>query len=98
MLVCEVSATVSAAVQATARVNVPVLPHIIRCCIVLATHDTDVPLLAIAEGPQTVTLGTLSSCGGWGDLFLVDHVVGVIVRDIVILRLKMIHFYQCYLF
>ena len=92
MLVREVSAAISTAVQAAPRVDVPVLPHVIRRRVMLATHDADVPLLAVAEGPQAVTLGTFSGCGGWGDLFLVDHVVGVVVGDVMILRLKMYHF------
>ena len=75
MLVREVSAAISTTVQAAPRVDVPVLPHVVRRRVVLATHDADVPLLAIAKGPQAVTLGTFRGCWGWGDLFLVDHVV-----------------------
>jgi hypothetical protein len=84
----EVSAAVSTTVQSTARVNVPVLPHVVSRCVVLAAHNTDISLLTVPEGPQAITLGTFGCCGGWGDLLFVDHVVGVVVGHVVILRLK----------
>ena len=96
MLMREVSSTISATMQAPSRVDISMLPHVIGRRVVLATHDADVTLLPVSKGPEAEALGSFGCSGGWGDLLLVDDVVGVVVRYVVVLGLQRKHQF-CYL-
>ena len=88
MFMGEVSAAISATMEPSAGVNVPVLPHVVGRGVVLAADDADVPLLPVAEGPKAVALTAFGGRRCRSDLLLVDHVVRVVVRHVVVFRLR----------
>ena len=88
MLMREVSSTISATMQTPSRVDISMLPHVVGRRVVLAAHDADVTLLPVSKGPEAEALGSFGCSGGWGDLLLVDDVVGVVVRYVVVLGLQ----------
>ena len=84
VLVGEVSSAVSTGVQSAARVDVLVLPHVVGGGVMLPAHRADEPLLAVGKLPDAVALLLLILCR-WGlDLVPADHVVGVVVRGVVV--------------
>lgn len=87
VLVSKVSAAISAAVEASAGVDVTMLPHVVRRGVMLAAHDAHVTLLPILERPKAVALGPFGGRWRRDDFALVDHVVGVVVRHVMVLRL-----------
>ena len=87
VLVSKVSAAISAAVEASAGVDVTMLPHVVRRGVMLAAHDAHVTLLPILERPKAVALGPFGGRWRRDDFALVDHVVGVVVRHVVIFSL-----------
>jgi hypothetical protein len=88
MFMRKISAAISATVESSSGVNVPVLPHVVGRGVVLAADDADVPLLPVAEGPKAVALTAFGGRRCRSDLLLVDHVVRVVVRHVVVFRLR----------
>ena len=80
----KVPSTVSARVETAARMYVLVLPHIVRGCVVLAANCANEPLLAVGKLSDAVSLFLLLVGGGWLNLVSADHVVGVVVRSVMV--------------
>ena len=80
----KVPSTVSASVETTSRMYVLVLPHVVGGCVVLAANGANEPLLAVGKLSNAVPLFLLIIGGGWLNLVSADHVVGVVVRGVVV--------------